>query len=380
MIALLASSSWAASSIISSVKWNLYSEVGAELDSNAMRVVTPAPLDPSESAIAAPLFRAIADGGFRLGLWNRSELSLHYGGGTKLFFLEAARPADELIHHGSFAWWQVWDPIAIGLIGDAYDAYLRESWRDFRTGSGTIRLSFLELRTRFDLFFDLGYRGFQFKPDSAYTFHGLLGTFGISQAWQRSSSTQSVEWRLSVTYTPMYRFYEGYAHLPANACQDATVCLSQDHRRDANHLIRLQVGYACDAEMQIDYTAELNRSNSQGKAYERHSFGFGFTTPLVWDFFLSARTLIQVSRFDMTHSFDPNANVSFFMLEDENRSSLTAQLSRYITSRWSFHLRYGLYASGYALPNGQETHSSEQGNYFRQTLSLNLRFEYEQTP
>jgi hypothetical protein len=346
-------------------------EVGPELDTNATRI----PLHQDQEPVLSGLARIVGEGSLKLQ-HKRHLFLLDVGAGTKLFWSEAARGANEVVYHGDLSWAAKLGGGTLLLGGNLYDVLQRESLRDFRSEGGTVHY-FVDgplRRLRPSLF--LGYRGLQYKPDDRYSFHGPLGGAAIQWSLTSGRGDAMTDWMLRLQYTASGRFFSGdVTALPARCTGLDVLCTDDQTREDLNHQFRVEVSYLGNADAKLWYSAEVNRSNSYGETFQRHALGLKFTTALIWGLFLTAKGVLQLSRFRDPYVVSEVSNLSFVSIDDENRSSLLVQLARDIVEHWTINLRYGLYVSE-ATAQESTSQVTVTGDFLRHTLFLGVRFEY----
>jgi hypothetical protein len=351
--------------------FSVTAEVGPELDTNATRV----PLHQDQSPVLSGLVRLVGGGNLKLQT-GRHLFAFDAGAGTKLFWSEAARVANEVVYHGGLSWAARFGGGTLLADGTIYDVLQRQSLRDFRSEGGTLHyvVDGPLRRMRPSLF--LGYRGLQYKPDDRYSFHGPLG--GAALQWSLSSGRGdgAVDWILRLQYTAAGRFFSGaVTALPARCTGLDVLCTEDQQRQDLNHQFRVEVSYLANADATLWYSAEVNRSNSYGETFQRHVVGLKFTTALAWGLFLTAKGVLQLSRFRDPYIVSEVSNLSFVSIDDENRSSLLVQLARDVAEHWTINLRYGLYVSE-ATAQASSQVTTVSGDFLRHTLFLGVRFEY----
>jgi hypothetical protein len=305
---------------------------------------------------------------------SRHVLALDAGGGGKVFWRDTARAADEAVYHGDAAWGVRGGSGGAWLSASIYDAYQRESTRDFRTEGLTLQYTVDgPASTRLGAL--VSYRGLQYKPDDRYNFHGPLG--GVSLDWRLTSGRGDavVDWTVRLQYSVAARFFAGSAIAVPSRCNLLAVLCTEDARRqDLNHQARAEVQYLGNADAALFYSVEFNRSNSYGESYQRHAIGLKFTASLFAGIYLTAKGVLQLSRFRDPYLVSEVSNVSFVSIDDENRSSLVLQLARDLAEHWTLNLRYSLFVneSGAAAA----TDPLAVGDFFRQTVFFGVRFEY----
>ena len=352
---------WAAPSL------GLGAEVGPELDTNATRVMS------LQGPVSSGLMRMTGHASLRLRTAHHT-FSVGGGGGGKVFWRDMARAADEAVYHGDVAWGIRGAGSAAWLGATIYDAYQRESTRDFRTEGLTVQYA-VDGPASTRLGAVASYRGLQYKPDERYNFHGPAG--GVTLDWRLTSGRGDavVDWTVRLQYSAGARFFAGQAiAIPSRCYRLDALCAEDVARQDLNHQVRAEVQYLGNADAALSYSAEINRSNSYGETYHRHAIGLKFTASLLAGIYLTAKGVLQLSRFRDPYLVSEVSNVSFVSIDDENRSSLVLQLARDLAEHWTLNLRYSLFVneSGAAAA----TDPLAVGDFFRQTVFFGVRFEY----
>jgi hypothetical protein len=263
----------------------------------------------------------------------------------------------------------------LALLGSYYDAYQRDSLRDFRTGTAGARLG-LRIRGPVRPALRIGYRGLQYKPLEDYNFHALRGGFDLSAALVSGEPDAPVDWNLALTYTAALRSFTGnLVGVPAEASADARP-IKEGDRQDLSQLLRLSVSYLGNADASLWYVLEHNQSNSYGETFTRHALGLKFTHQLFWEAYLTVKGVLQLSSFDDPFLISQTSTTSFVSIEDENRSRLIVQLSRDITANIAVALRYSLYVNE-SVSHQELPQSEDISPFMRQTLFGGVRFELE---
>ena len=120
--------------------------------------------------------------------------------------------------------------------------------------------------------------------------------------------------------------------------------------------------YGVDAGLRYQYAR--NRSNSHGQQMRRHGVEASITVPVVWDIFASARGEIQKTRYE-----DPVLIDDSFHLDEDNRNTLVAAVSRRISGPWDVELRYSIFSQEFGVG----------GEYSRQTVAIAVRGHFDDT-
>jgi len=386
-------------------KISIEGEMGPELDTNANRIqsiVVPCPpgasctngeclrdsdgsptgdscIEGGEEPVTAGLLRVTLSGRYQARL-GRHAVSAMYAGGGKLFLSDEARSADEMVHRLNVGWAVLLpSPAVLSLEGAYYDAYQRDSQRDFRTGAAVARLTLGRRGAGLAATASAGYRGLQYKPVEDYSFQGPTAGLDLAATLTRGKAEDLVDWNLSLSYAVGHRRFSGHAEGTPEPCpgrpEDVCNQLSETGRGDLNHVVRAEVNYLGNADASLWYSLELNQSNSYGETFSRHILGLKFTTLVAWGVFLTAKGVLQFSQFRDPYLISRIPNETFLTIEDENRSRLILQLARDLSSQVSINLRYGFYVNESITQEGQAG-SVLIPAFLRQTLFLGLRMEW----
>jgi len=387
----------------------LEAELGPELDTNANRVQSihvPCPagqtcvagvcqpvgcsgasceggdscIEGGEEAVVAGLMRLTASGRFQLRL-GRHALSAVLAAGGKLFLSNDARTADEIVQRLNLGWAALLPSSAVlSVEGSFYDAYQRESVRDFRTGGAVARLSLGRPAGGLGVMASGGYRALQYKPLADYSFQGPTAAIDLSSTLTRGAVGEQVDWNLTLGYSVGYRRFSGAAEGIPQPCpgrpEDICNQPSDADREDLNHLFHLEINYLGNADATLSYGLELNQSNSHGETFQRHVLGIKFTAPLFQGIFFTAKGVLQFSQFRDPYLISRVPNQTFVTIEDENRSRLLLQLARDLTPRISLNLRYGFYVNESVTP-GTGDAQVRIPPFMRQTLFVGLRVQWD---
>ncbi|MCC6747426.1 MAG: hypothetical protein IT371_07200 [Deltaproteobacteria bacterium] len=356
-------------------------EAGPELDSNPRRL----PQQGADSAQSAPLLRVTASGRAQVPLGDRFRLGAQLNGGGKVFFTEAGRPADEAVAGGQLeVTSRVRRALALAAAGSYYDAFQRQSERDFRTGSAFLRLHLSHPASATSGMLQLGYLGLRYKPVPDYSFHGLVGGVALTRELSSGREDEVVNWRLGVSYAATLRDYDGPLIGVRERCDPAPGALmlcnypKEGSRYDVGQVLRAEVSYLGNAAATLWYSAELNHSNSYGESFVRQVLGLKFTTHLPWGLFFTVKGALQFSRFRDPYLTSQVATQTFVSIDDENRSNLVLHVGRDLWARWSVGLRYNLYVNE-SVSSGSPAAAATTRlpGFLRHTLFVGLRFEYE---
>jgi len=379
-------------------------EAGPELDTNANRVqsvTVPCPMGAhcdagiciqdgctggncatGDTCVVDPedpertgLFRITGTARLQFRIGSKHVLGLHYGGGGKVFFTDGGRGADELVQQGGLSWWTRFRKVNLGVSGTFYDAYQRDSQRDFRTGTTLLRMG-MGSPDSLRLAVAVGLRGLQYKPFQEFDFYGL--TTGVEVFRRFEIPGEQEEWSVGLSYWVNHRRFTGMAEALPQPCagRPDDICNqpSLTQREDLYHSARVDIGYLGNAELTLWYGVEINQSNSYGESFHRHIVGLKYTALLGWATYMTVKGALQLSQFQDPYLISRLPNETFVTIEDENRSRLLVQLARDFSDQLAIQLRYGLYINE-SVTQGS-VNSFRLPAFLRQTLFVGIRYEY----
>ncbi|MCA9671305.1 MAG: hypothetical protein KC503_37165 [Myxococcales bacterium] len=349
----------------------LSGEIGPELDTNALRQPEVGGLP----VVSSGLMRIVVGGSLALALGDH-RLRLGYGGGAKIFMVEDARSADEIVHRADAFWGVAKGGFLWSLSGYYYDAFQRVSLRDLRTGIVQLGVSlFHSSRTQATL--QLGYHGLEFKPLPEYNFNALRGQLRIARKLTSQDEDELRTWRVSLTYTASLRDYNGQAYGQREPCPtpDQTICnYPKDAARgDFDQLVRIAASYVGAAAASAWFGLEVNRSNSYGESFVRQVVGIKFTVRLFWEIFLTTKGALQLARFRDPFRLSQVSTQTLVDIDNENRSSLVIHLGRDIGDHWGISARYSVYL---AETQRRADAPEATAGFLRHLLFIGARFRY----
>jgi hypothetical protein len=208
-----------------------------------------------------------------------------------------------------------------------------------------------------------------FKPDRDFDFQGP--TAGVNLRWLFDNEG-GADWEASAGAAVEYRRFGGPAHVGNCPTQDQLPCAGADTRADDLVMAQADVTRTGRVLLGAGYAFHHNGSNSFGETLIRHIAIARVATALPLGLYLAARADLSFVSYRDSVPVARAANTTpmvagkpYVTIEDENRSSVRADLSRDITERVSAMLRYTLYANELG---------SSGGKYRRHTLLLSLAF------
>ncbi|HKE15112.1 MAG TPA: hypothetical protein VKB80_09625 [Kofleriaceae bacterium] len=365
--------------------WSLQLEAGSEYDSNVHRQERRE--GEAVDIDGAPLVRL----GVRHRLsWRRTgreRLTLASHGGLKLFTTDSGQTENVavLAADGTYEWNLPSRGAVLGLIGSYYDAIPYElsnhadplfyEHRFFRTGMG--EASFTLLGSGGHRVSAVGgYRLFHYKPDPLLDWKGEhVGVIYQGTFWRgdpdRDDGAASVD--VSAGYRVERRGYDDGARTSTCADEDspATTCTGSTslERADLNHSLALEAVYTGRRIYSARYELQVNDSNSFGETLVRQRLRLGFTTELFSDLYLTAEaTALVYFYLDPLLVLRDDQTPTFVSIDEENRNSLSAHLSRPFGRSWALEGRYAIYSNEF---------TNQELTFRRQTVYLGVVYRYD---
>jgi hypothetical protein len=271
---------------------------------------------------------------------DRGQLSVNLRHGGKLFFVE--RDADTLLtqidlgyRHG------LTRHLALSIDLDLKDRSERRSVRDYNRGGARLGAHLTTGPVRSGL--SAGWRYFAFKPNPLAGSHGPQ-----AHGFTRWFATANLAFDASYTYA--VRAYD----TPRLLLQGDVVILDDQGPRREDHFQALRLGASLRWHLFVDlhYVLSTNGSNSYGHELNRHGLELNLTAPLPFDLYASLRAELQRTRYE-----DPVLIDEIFVIDDENRNSLTLAIARPVFEHWEIEARYSLYRQEFGVgePFGRQT-------------------------
>jgi hypothetical protein len=369
--------------VIAVLKLTLRLDLGLEYDSNANRSEVVAGQSDDDPPRQSALLRTTA----RVGVqWKRgiNLLEAQAGLGAKVFFAPSVFDQDVVVAQASLN-----DRLTLGhwgqlqFLGDYYDAFqnlvasncgdcLRR--RDFRTGSGGLRLTVFDGPGAF--WVGGAYRSFTYKPDAYFSFQTPIGDVGASVTHNFGSDDNPHDVTLAGSYHLERRAFSGTEQLRSNdpACApslplaDGCLELGANQRVDVYHEAGAELSYVGVLLASIGYAIQLNQSNSYGQAFLRHVVTLKLAYRLPFKIYATAKLQLYVSNGLDRVLLNPQiSNLTFATIEDENRNAVIVDLERELTRGLAINARYSFYAS---------TLGAQQTNYRRHVAYLGLTYRF----
>jgi hypothetical protein len=352
------------------LKLALKLDLGPEYDSNANRAEL---LEGRPTNGDTPTGSALVRTTTKMSLsWQKgiSLLRVSGGLGAKVFFNPEVQDQNTLV--GQLA---VDERLAVGRIVDlgvALDYFdagqlavpppcapICERHRDFRTGSGTARLTLLDQHGDFTLI--AGYRGFQYKPDPAFSFQavhaGVLATAHLESV--RGAHMHEVGF--AAAYHLEYRWFAGdqdelrhdFTEQQHQCGPDFTVyadCIRPkeplEQRHDWFHDMSFEISYVGPLLFSTGYGVQLNLSDSFGSSLLRHGFTARLAARLFWQIYGTVKAQVFYNSFLDPVLLGTTAALKPVSLEDENRNAFIVDLERPIgKSGVAVVARYSVYTN-----------------------------------
>jgi hypothetical protein len=360
-------------------RWSLRAELGPEIDTNAHRTeVIHVPGATNPPLVSSPLARGVLAGSLSDVVGNGHQVSMSATLAAKVFERAAARDEDVAIAESTVAWRApLGQRMGLGLAAAYYEAFQRnapppiyaDDRRDFRSFTPTARL-LAPISEHSDLGVGVGYRAFVFKPDQTYDFQSP--TASLDFRWSRETEDGAAEWEAAVRAAYERRAFSSAPFVEPPGCVAAPCppVPGTGTRLDNFATAAFDVSRTgARVLLGAGYALHLNLSNSFGETVTRHFIGAHFAASLPLEIYLALRAEVVFAYYrDHVPVALNMAGSTFSSIEDENRNSLRADLSRNLTDRLQLIARYTFYAN-----------SATAGNvtYRRQTGLLSLVFTLE---
>ena len=304
---------------------------GVEFDSNARRTSV-------EEARGDGLTRYFAALRGEYGGEGDSQLSFGLRHGGKLFFNE--RGSDALLTRLGLQYRH-------RLNGSLYGVFRADMKdRQERTGGPGAEIPHQDYNRggaeagvglgigRFHPRLSVGWRYFAFRPNPASSSHGPQASAALSYQLHRNV-------RLQANYTFSDRHFDAIRFIRrTNESGEPVVQRDRDEtlRTDALHLVRIGGSYRDEFILQLHYLLLRNLSNSYGQAMTRHGVELDATIPLWWRLYLSTKLQLQRTNYE-----DPLFLSADLRVDEENRNSVVASLTRVVGEHWEVEARYRLF-------------------------------------
>jgi len=351
-------------SLRQTLRWEAEAAVGVEYDSNATRLDS----DNTEGdPVHAGLVRG--QGHLKVRYQPRPDLVLagSYDLAGKVFFVEAARGQDTLIHRltGGLGL-RLGDSLAARLSGLYHEGFQRSPTKDTTAGAGLFDFRLLDGRLLLGLAatravmgsLSLGARRFTYKPDPALSFDALLGALSVDIRHTLGKGETESELDVAISYTLSgRRFSDEFEHLCVShipGCelpetpepgQVVTFPHPSSTRRDLVHRLSLELTWVRGVLLSGGYEYGNSRSNSFGFGYQRHELRAKVVMPLFWQIYgtLQIRARLMFYETASVVLDDPG-------FEEENRSHALVQLERRLYKGLRLILRYTLFVGDLTSP------------------------------
>ncbi len=338
--------------------------LGVELDSNATRL-------DAEAASGDPVRAALMRGHARARLRYRplSDLAMGatYDLAGKVFFTEAARGQDTLIHRlTAGASVRLGDGLALRLGGLYHEGFQRAVGPGSSAGAGLFAFRLLDGRSTLALLpapwlvgaVGLGVRSFKYKPDRALSFDALLATVLVDIHRTLGKGKGESELDLGLAYSLSRRRFSDEpellcpSHVPGCELPDGspskqavTFPLPGAHRQDMVHRLSVQLTWVRRVLVSGAYEYTRSLSGSFGFGYQRHELRAKVVAPLFWEIYGTAQLRARLVLFETNTVLldDPG-------FEEENLSHLLVQLERRLVGSFSLVLRYTLFLGDLISP------------------------------
>ncbi len=293
--------------------------LGGEYDSNARRRADDGSVTPDG---LTRYFLALEG---RLPSTENASLQLRLQQGGKLFVQTSE--ADTLLTEAGMTYQhRLGSSLRLDLDVSLKDRLERRSRQDYSRGRAvagpTLRLDPVVVRGR------VGWRYFAFRPNPTSSSHGPTGSIDVG--------VHIVEGlQLQTQYTLSQRRFR------ADRLTRREDLVQRDEgtkRRDGLHVVRVGGAYRSSVILQAHYLFWANLSNAYGQGLRRHGVELGATIPLPWRLYVSSRLRLQRTQYE-----DPLLVGANFTVDENNRNSAIASLTRVIGDHWELEARYRLF-------------------------------------
>jgi hypothetical protein len=355
-------------------RYMLRAELGAEYDSNAHRAEILAG-GVNRSPVPSPVARGVVTGMLADVVSARHDVAMSATAAGKLFTAPEARDEDIAIAQSGLTWrMRLGERANLSVAGGYYEAFQRAGQgtvylterRDFRSLTPGLRLA-LPLAEGMELGVGGGYRLFAFKPDHDFDFQAP--SLALDLRWGRESVDAGADWEAFLGAGVERRAFAGPALLPPAG--DGLPTPGADQRIDQFLTTRAEVVRTARLLLGAGYAFHYNASNSYGETVARHFMTGRFATALPFDLFVTARADLLLAYYaepPVVVGQTPTAGFLFASIEDENRSSVRADLSRALGERLQIIARYTYYSPPL---------TASRVTYSRYTALLSLAFTIE---
>ena len=326
--------------------WSAQMRWGLEYDDNPHRLESY-----EDSGAALMRYLLGADIVTDTGTSGQVTAALRHGG-TRFY---DAGDANALVTQArsSGTWWPR-SRLSLQVRGDVKDrTESGDDRRDYTRGGGAAQAGWSVGPLR--LWSEGGWRFLAFKPTPAVSHNGPR--VGAGLRWRiRDDLALNTSWG---------RTWRSYATTAWEVVDDRFVPVGDGVLRDDQYdLWSTALGYQDFADARLRYQYARNRSNSHGQQMSRHSVEATLTAPVVWDIFASVRGEIQQTRYE-----DPVFIDDSFHLDEDNRNTLVAAVSRQVTGPWDVELRASIFSQEFGV----------RGDYSRKTIAIAVRGHFDDT-
>jgi hypothetical protein len=204
-----------------------------------------------------------------------------------------------------------------------------------------------------------GYRGFQYKPDNAFTFQAVHAGIVTGAHLESVRGAYTHEVSFTASYQLEYRWFAGKQESILNGLGDAghqcgvglpiyPDCIhnSNDPRHDWFHDMSFEISYVGPILVATSYGLQLNRSDSFGYSLLRHVFTARVAARLFWQIYGTVKAQVFYNSFLDPVLLATTTGTLPPALEDENRNAFVIDLERPIgRTGVAVEARYSVYTN-----------------------------------
>lgn len=203
-----------------------------------------------------------------------------------------------------------------------------------------------------------GVRDFRYKPDADFDWRGgavaarltttLWHSAVVPSEGDELTAEPGATLELAAAYRLERRSFEGLAFTsgcdPDQPVMPTCFVPTGERRSDLHHVAEVELTYTGEFVASAGYQVAVNDSSSYGQSLVRHRISLSATTELPAKIYATGIAALQLDQYlDPLLLARDVSNQTFTSIDDENRSALSARLSRQLSrgvsveSRWAFY-------------------------------------------